>query len=312
MQPDGTNIITSTEALSLKDIPKSLLVVGAGAIGLELGSVWSRLGSDVTFVEFLPTIAAGSDKDISKLAERAFKKQGMSFHTSTKVTGCEIGSDGVTVTAERKGKTLTFTVEKVLLSVGRKPFTEGLALDKIGIQTDEKGRIPVKNFQTDVEGVYAIGDVIEGPMLAHKAEEDGVAVAGLLAGHPPHIEYERVPGVIYTDPEIASVGMTEEEAKGKGLSIKVGTFPLMANGRAIAQDATTGMAKVIADANTDRILGASLVAHGASEIIGAVTAHMEYGGSAEDLAGTIHAHPTISESLKEAALDVDKQAIHSL
>ena len=312
MQPDGERIVTSTEALAFDSVPSSLLVVGAGAIGLELGSVWSRLGSEVTFVEFLPTIAAGSDTDISKMAERIFRKQGMKFHTSTKVTGCEVGGNSVVVTAECKGKELSFEVEKVLLSVGRKPFTEGLGLENIGIELDSKGRIPVDGFQTAVQGVYAIGDVIEGPMLAHKAEEDGVAVAERISGKSPHVQYDRVPGVIYTNPEIASVGLTEKQALEAGHQIKVGTFPLLANGRAIAQDATDGMAKVIADKETDRILGASLISKGASEIIGAVTAHMEYGGSAEDLAGTIHAHPTISEAFKEAALAVDKRAIHSL
>jgi dihydrolipoamide dehydrogenase len=312
LQPDGESIVTSTEALAFDEIPSSMVVIGAGAIGLELGSVWSRLGSEVTFVEFLPTIAAGSDPDISRLAERAFKKQGMKFHTSTRVTACEVKDNGVFLTAEKKGKKVTFEAEKVLLSVGRKPFTEGLGLENAGISIDDQGRIPVSQFRTATEGVWAIGDVIEGPMLAHKAEEDGVAVAELIAGGKFHAEYDRVPGVIYTEPEIASVGMTQVEAEESGIEIKVGTFPLQANGRAIAQDATTGMAKIIADKATDRILGATIMASGASEIIASVVAHMEYGGSAEDLAGTIHAHPTISESLKEAALAVDKKAIHSL
>ena len=312
MKPDGDKIITSTEALELDAIPASMLVIGAGAIGLEMGSVWSRLGSDVTFVEFLPTIAAGSDQDVSKLAERIFKKQGMKFHTSTKVTGCEIKANSVVLTAEKKGKTLSFEAEKILLSVGRKPFTQGLGLEKVGVEADAKGRIPVQNFRTTAAGVWAIGDVIEGPMLAHKAEEDGVAVAELIAGKSPHVDYSRVPNVIYTEPEIAAVGLTERDAKEAGIEINVGTFPLMANGRAIAQDSTSGMAKIIADKKTDRILGAAIVASGASEIIASVVAHMEYGGSSEDLAGTIHAHPTISESLKEAALSVDKRAIHSL
>jgi len=309
---DGQRVVTSTEALAFETVPESLLVIGAGAIGLELGSVWSRLGTKVTFLEFLPTIAAGSDEDVSKLAERIFKKQGMTFRTSTKVTGCELGEDAVTVHAEHNGKRESFTATKVLVAVGRRPYTEGLGLEKIGLATDDKGRIPVQGFQTAVEGVWAIGDVIAGPMLAHKAEEDGVAVAELIAGKPAHADYSRVPNVIYTEPEIASVGLTERSAAEKGLAVKVGTFPLIANGRAIASDATDGFAKVIADATTDRILGAAVVASGASEIIASVVAHMEYGGSAEDLAGTVHAHPTISESLKEAALAVDKRAIHSL
>ncbi len=312
MKIDGKQVVSSTGAIAFGKVPKSMLVIGAGAIGLELGSVWSRLGSEVTFVEFLPTIAAGSDDDVSKMAERIFKKQGMTFHTSTKVTGCELNKDSVKLTAERDGKELSFEAEKVLLSVGRKPYTEGLGLDQIGLKTDDKGRIPVKNGQTEVEGVWAIGDVTPGPMLAHKAEEDGVAVAQRIAGKPGHFDYSRVPNVIYTDPEIASVGLTEKAAKEQGREIKVGTFPLVANGRAIAQDATDGFAKIIADAKTDRILGAAIIAAGASEMIASVVGHMEYGGSAEDLGSTIHAHPTISEAVKEAALAVDKKAIHSL
>jgi dihydrolipoamide dehydrogenase len=263
-------------------------------------------------VEFLPTIAAGSDEDVSKLAERIFKKQGMTIHTGTKVTGCEAGKESVVITAERKGKEISYEADKVLLSVGRKPNTEGLGLEAIGLKTDDKGRIPVDGFRTSVKGVWAIGDVIEGPMLAHKAEEDGVLVAEAIAGRKPHSDYSRVPNVIYTDPEIASVGLTERQAKEAGLEFKVGKFQLLANGRAIAQAATDGMAKVIADAHTDRILGAAIIASGASEMIASVVAHMEYGGSAEDLAATVHAHPTISESIKEAALAVDGRAIHSL
>jgi len=312
MQPDGKQIVTSTEAIAFESIPSSLLVIGAGAIGLEIGSVWSRIGCKVTFIEFLPTIAAGSDQDVSRLAERTFKKQGMTFHTSTKVTGCEVKDDSVVIIAERKGKAVSFEAEKVLVAVGRKPYTDNLGLEKIGLNTDEKGRVPVSGFRTSIDSVWAIGDAIEGPMLAHKAEEDGIAVAGLIAGKSPHVDYSRVPNVIYTEPEIASVGMTEAEAKDAGIEVKVGTFPLLANGRAIAQDATNGMAKVIADAGNDRILGVAVVASGASEIIASAAAHMEYGGSAEDLAGTIHAHPTISESLKEAALAVDGHALHSL
>jgi len=313
LKADGDRVITSTEAIALKKIPESLLVVGAGAIGLELGSVWSRLGCSVTFIEFLPTVAAGSDEDISKMAERIFKKQGMTIHTSTKVTACDVRKDKVVLSAERNEKSLTYEAEKVLLSVGRKAMTVGLGLETVGIKTDKRGRIPVQSLKTTVEGIWAIGDVIEGPMLAHKAEEDGVSVAEAIAsGRPAHMDYGRVPNVIYTHPEIASVGMTEKAAHEAGIDMKIGKFPLQANGRAIAQDATDGFAKIIAEAKTDRILGASIISAGASEIIASVTAHMEYGGSAEDLAGTIHAHPTISESLKEAALAVDKKAIHSL
>ena len=312
LKPDGEQVVTSTEAIAFPEVPESLLVVGAGAIGLELGSVWSRLGSDVTFVEFLPTIAAGSDKDVSQLAERIFKKQGMTVHTSTKVTGCRKNKKSVSLTAERKGKEVKYKAEKVLLSVGRRPFTEGLGLEEAGVRTDEKGRIPTDNLRTEVEGIWAIGDVTTGPMLAHKAEEDGVAVAEAIAGAAMEVDYGRVANVIYTDPEIATVGLTEKEARERGIEIKVGKFPLQANGRALAQDSTDGMAKIIADAGSDRILGAAVIASGASEIIASVVAHMEYGGSAEDLGRTIHAHPTISEAVKEAALAVHKEAIHSL
>lgn len=312
LKPDGEQVVTSTEALCFAEVPESLLVVGAGAIGLELGSVWSRLGSEVTFVEFLPTIAAGSDKDVSQLAERIFKKQGMTLHTSTKVTGCRKNRKSVTLTAERKDKEVKYKAEKVLLSVGRQPFTAGLNLAEAGVQTDEKGRIPTSDLRTEVEGIWAIGDVTTGPMLAHKAEEDGVAVAEAIAGSRQKVDYGRVANVIYTDPEIATVGLSEEEAEGHGIAVKVGKFPLQANGRALAQDTTDGMAKIIADAQNDRILGAAIIATGASEMIASVIAHMEYGGSAEDLGRTIHAHPTMSESVKEAALAVHEEAIHSL
>ncbi|MCC5834558.1 MAG: dihydrolipoyl dehydrogenase [Opitutales bacterium] len=309
---DGKQIVSSDHAIAFDSIPKSMLVVGAGAIGLELSSVWARLGTQVTVVEFLPNIAAGSDDDISKLAERIFKKQGIKFSTATKVTSAEQKEDEVILKAERKGKELSFSAEKVLVAVGRKPFTDKLALDKAGVETDDKGRIKVKKLKTSADNIWAIGDVIEGPMLAHKAEEDGVAVAEMIAGKPGHVDYSKVPGVIYTHPEVASVGLTEKAAKNQGIEVKVGQFNLRANGRAIAQDATDGVAKIIADAKTDRILGAAIIAAGASEMIASIVAHMEYGGSAEDIARTIHAHPTISESIKEAAMDVSKSAIHAL
>lgn len=309
---DGKQAVSSDHAIAFEKIPKSLIVVGAGAIGLELGSVWARLGTEVTVVEFLPTIAAGSDPDISKLAERIFKKQGLKFSTDTKVTSAEVKNGEVILQAEKKGKEVSFSAEKVLVAVGRKPFTEKLGLEKAGVESDEKGRIKVKKLKTSADNIWAIGDVIEGPMLAHKAEEDGVAVAEMIAGKPGHVDYSKVPGVIYTHPEVASVGLTEKAAKDQGIEVKIGQFGLRANGRAIAQDATDGIAKIIADARTDRILGASVIAAGASEMIASVVAHMEYGGSAEDLARTIHAHPTISEAIKEAAMDVSKSAIHSL
>lgn len=315
VETDGKTVVTSTEALSFDQVPKRLVVIGGGAIGLEMGSVWSRLGSEVTIVEFLPTIAAGADNDVSKLAERIFKKQGMRIETGTKVTGCSVKRGKATIKAEKGGSELAFEADKVLVAVGRKPFTDGLNLEQVGIKLDDKGRIPVQHFKTIVDGLWAIGDVIEGPMLAHKAEEDGVAVANAIAGktHPEHPHgYLMVPNVIYTHPEIAIVGHTETSAKRENLEIQIGKFPLAANGRALAQDAADGMVKIIACANSDKILGAAIVAPGASEIVASVIGHMEYGGSAEDLGNTIHAHPTISESLKEAALAVSKNAIHAL
>lgn len=309
---DGNDIVSSTGALAFSGVPKRLVVIGGGAIGLELGCVWARLGSEVTVVEFLPTIAAGSDPDVSKLAERIFKKQGLRIDTDTKVTGCEKKNGEYVLAAEKKGKQKTYATDKILVSVGRKAHTEDLGLENVDIQTDDRGRVPVDNFRTKAKGVWAIGDVIAGPMLAHKAEEDGVAVAEMIVGKPAHVDYSLVPNVIYTDPEIASVGLTERAAKEKGFDITVGKFSLLANGRAIAQDATDGMAKVIADTKTDRILGVTVIASGGSEIIANAVAHMTYGGSAEDLGRTVHAHPTISEALKEAALSIHKSAIHAL
>ncbi|KAF0095573.1 MAG: dihydrolipoamide dehydrogenase [Puniceicoccaceae bacterium 5H] len=310
---DGKHIVSSTEAIAFDEVPPRMLVIGGGAIGLELGCVWSRLGSEVTVIEFLPTIAAGSDDDISKLAERVFKKQGLKIATKTKVTGAEVKDGVVKLTAEQKDKEVTYEAEKVLLAVGRRAYTEGLGLDKAGVEADERGRVKVdEHLRTSAKGVWAIGDVVAGPMLAHKAEEDGVAVAEWIAGKAGHIDWDLVPGVIYTDPEIANVGLTERAAKEQGIDVKVGKFALAANGRAVAQDATDGVVKIIADAKTDKILGAAIIARGASEMIANIVAHMTYGGSAEDLGRTIHAHPTVSESIKEAALAVDKQAIHSV
>ena len=311
---DGETVVSSTEAIAFDKVPKKMVVVGAGAIGLELGSVWARLGAQVDVVEFLPQIAPNFDKDVSKMAERVFKKQGMHFHLSTKVTGLKKEGGKNILTAEnKKGEAVEFECDKVLVSVGRKPFTESLGLEGIGIETDEKGRIPVnEHFKTSVDGIYAIGDVIAGPMLAHKAEEEGVACVERIAGEAGHVNYEVIPNVIYTEPEISSVGITQAEAKEKGLEVKVGKFNLMANGRAIAMDGTDGFAKVIADKKTDRILGVQIIAKGSSEMIASAVAHMEYGGSAEDLGRTIHAHPTMSEAVKEAALAVDGNAIHSV
>lgn len=310
---DGKTVVSSDDAIAFGKAPKKLVVVGAGAIGLELGSVWARLGSEVTVVELLPKVAPTYDDEISKTAERLFKRQGITFALNHKVTGTKKKGNKTFLTATQGDKEVEFEADKILVAVGRKPFTDGLGLDKVGVEVDKHGRVLVdKHFKTNIDGIYAIGDVIPGPMLAHKAEEDGVAFAECLAGKPGHVNYDIIPNVVYTEPEIASVGLSEQEAKEKGLAVNVGKFPLAANGRAIATDATDGMVKVIACAKTDKLLGVQIIAKGASEMIASAVVHMEYGGSAEDIARTITAHPTLSESIKEAALGVDKRAIHSM
>jgi dihydrolipoamide dehydrogenase len=310
---DGDRIVSSDQAIAFDSVPESLAVIGASAIGLELGSVWARLGSKVTIVEFLPKIAPTYDDDICKLAERILKKQGLSFYTNTKVTGAETKGDAIVLKADKEGKEITIEADKVLVAVGRNANTANTGLEEIGVDLDEKGRVKIDaHFRTNIPGIYAIGDVVAGPMLAHKAEEEGVAVAEIIAGKAGHVNYEVIPGVIYTDPEIASVGLSEQQALEAGLEVNTGKFNLSANGRAIASDVTEGMVKVIADAKSDKLLGVQILAHNASELIAAAVTHMEYGGSAEDLARTIHAHPTLSESLKEAALSSDGRGIHSL
>ena len=313
---DGKTIISSDQALALSEVPKRLIVVGGGAIGLELGSVWNRLGSEVTVVEFLPKIAANYDDDVVRAFTRLLEKQGIKICTGAKVTAIKAASTAgsAILCAEQEGKTLEIEADKILVAVGRRPFTEGLSLDKAGVTLDEKKRIIVdEHLRTKTKGIWAVGDVVAGPMLAHKAEEDGVAVAEWIAGKAGHINWDLMPGIIYTDPELAGVGLGEEAAKAKGLSVKVGKFSFAANGRAIASDATEGFAKLIADAKTDKILGAQILGRGAGgELISEVVTHMEYGGSAEDLARTVHAHPTLSEVIKEAALAVNKSAIHGL
>jgi dihydrolipoamide dehydrogenase len=306
---DSETVVSSDHAIGFDTVPEKLVVVGGGAIGLELGSVWSRLGAEVTVVEFLPQIAGTADKDIVRHFTRILKKQGLTIEVGAKVTGFK---DGV-LTAERGDKQLTFPADKVLVSVGRRTYTDGLGLDAAGIELDDRQRIPVDaKLQTKVPGIHAIGDVIDGPMLAHKAEEDGVAVAEWIAGKAGHINWDLVPAIIYTDPEIATVGLGEDAAKAAGRKVKVGKFNFAANGRAIAADATDGFVKIIADAETDAILGAQILGHNAGELISEVVTHMEYGGSAEDLGRTIHAHPTMSEAIKEAGLAVSKSAIHAL
>ncbi len=309
MKFDGKTVVSSDHAIAFDSIPKKLVVVGGGAIGLELGSVWSRLGSDVTVVEFLPKIIATYDDDIVRNFTRLLQKQGLKIEVGAKVTGF---ANGV-LTAERDGKKLEFPADKVLVSVGRRPFTDSLGLDKAGVQLDEKKRVRVdEHLRTTVAGIWAIGDVVAGPMLAHKAEEDGVAVAEWIAGKHGHVNWDLVPAIVYTSPEVASVGLGEDAAKAKGLAVNVGKFNFAANGRAIAAGATDGYAKIIADAKTDKILGAQILGHNAGELISEVVTHLEYGGSAEDLARTIHAHPTMSEAVKEAGLAVSKSALHAL
>ncbi len=310
---DGKHVVSSDDAIAFDSAPEKLIVIGGGAIGLELGSVWSRLGSDVTIVEFLPRIAATYDPDITQLAECIFKKQGMKIETDAKVTGVKINSEHSIVSVDKKGKTMELTADKVLLSVGRVPYNDGLGLEDVGVDKDDRGRIITdESYRTNVEGIYAIGDTIAGPMLAHKAEEEGAAAAEIIAGKAGHVNYKAIPNVIYTEPEMASVGVSEEEAKEEKCETRIGKFPLAANGRALASGTTDGMVKVIADAVTDRLLGVQVISHNASELIAAAVVHMEYGGSAEDMARTVTAHPTLSESLKEAAMAVDKASIHSL
>ena len=310
---DGDQIVTSDEAIAFTEVPENLVVVGGGAIGLELGSVWSRLGSAVTILEFLPRIAPTFDSEISRLAERLFKRQGMKIETGARVTGVEKADSVLRVAVEKKEKELTYTADKMLVAVGRVPHTEGLGAKEVGLLLDDQGRIEIdSNFHTNLPGVYAIGDVVKGPMLAHKAEEEGAAVAELVAGNSVCVNTNVIPNVVYTEPEIASVGLGEDEAKQRGIAVRTGRFPLAANGRAIAAGSTDGLVKVVAEAQSDRLLGVQIIGKSASELIAAGVAHMEYCGSAEDMARTIHAHPTLSESLKEAALSVAGVSIHSL
>jgi dihydrolipoamide dehydrogenase len=313
MKFDGKTVVSSDQAIAFERAPPTLVVVGGGAIGLELGSVWARLGSSVTVVEFLPKIVAAYDDDVVRSFSRLLQKQGIKIETGAKVTGLRSEGAGVVLTAEREGKALEFPAEKVLVAVGRRPYTDGLGLDRAGVALDEKKRVRVDaQLRTGVPGIWAIGDVVAGPMLAHKAEEDGAAVAEWIAGKAGHIDWNLVPAIVYTDPEVASVGMGEDAARAASIAINVGKFNFAANGRAIANDSTDGFVKIVADAKTDRILGAQILGRGAGELIAEVVAHMEYGGSAEDLGRTIHAHPTMSEALKEAGLAVSKSAIHAI
>jgi dihydrolipoamide dehydrogenase len=310
-KPDGKKIITSTEALSLPQVPKHLIVIGGGVIGLELGSVWLRLGAKVTVVEYMPAIGGASDQGAVKLLHRALEKQGMEFKLSTSVTGVKAAGKNVTVEFEERDDKKKGSLEGdvVLVAVGRRAFTDRLGLENVGIERDNRGRVVVDgHLRTKVPGIFAIGDAIHGPMLAHKAEEEGVSVAEFIATGHGHVNYETVPSVIYTWPELASVGATEESLKEKGIAYNAGSFPFMANGRAKAMASTDGAVKVLADAKTDRLLGVHIVGPRASDLIGEAVVAMEFGGSAEDLARSFHAHPTLSEVVREAALAVDKRA----
>jgi len=310
---DEKRILSSTGALDLPTVPQRMVVIGGGYIGLELGSVWSRLGAKVTVVEMLHTITPGLDGELAKQLQRILEKQGLTFKLGAKVTKVDAKGNSVTLAIEPVdgGKAETLDCDVVLVAVGRVPNTEGLGLADIGVETHSRGRVVVDhNFQTTVPGIYAIGDVIAGPMLAHKAEEEGVAVAEILAGQAGHVNYDVIPSVIYTAPEVASVGKTEEQLKEEGHPYKVGKFPFTANGRAKVNRTTDGFVKILADAATDRVLGVHIIGPDAGTMVAEAAVLMEFGGSAEDLARTCHAHPTLNEAVKEAALAVDKRAIH--
>jgi dihydrolipoamide dehydrogenase len=301
---DGRRVVSSTEALNFDPVPKHLVVVGAGYIGLELGSVWKRLGAKVTVLEFLPRILPVADGEVAGEVQKLLTKQGLEFHLETRVTGAKVGRDAVAVQAQAKdGKPLELEGDRVLVAVGRRPFTDGLGLEEVGVKLDPKARqIPVdESFRTSVNGVYAIGDIVAGPMLAHKAMEEGVVCVERLAGMKPHVNYDAIPSVIYTWPEVASVGLTEEQVKEKGTQYKVGKFKFAATGRAKAMDEQDGFVKVLTDARTDRLLGVHILGPRASELIAECVTVMEYHGSAEDIARCAHAHPTLSEAVGEAA-----------
>ena len=310
---DEEKILSSTGALSISSLPKKMIIVGAGYIGLEMGSVWSRLGTEVQVIEFLDHITPGMDKEISNAFMKILIKQGIKFELNTKVEKITKKNNGVIIEVSNKNnEKRKLEADVVLISVGRKPFTNNLNLENIGVGIDKKGRVKVnKNFETNIKNIYAIGDVIEGPMLAHKAEEEGIAVAELIAGQAGHVNYDVIPGVVYTSPEVASVGKTEEELKEKGISYKIGKFPFAANSRAKAIDDPEGFVKILADSVTDKVLGVHIIGPHAGEMIAEMSVAMEFGASSEDIARTCHAHPTFSEAIKEAALSVDKRQIHS-
>ena len=309
---DEKKILSSTGALNISKLPKKMVVVGGGYIGLEMGSVWSRLGTEVHVIEYLDHITPGLDKEISNEFMKILKKQNIKFELNTKVEKISKNDQGVIIETSNKDAKNKIEADVVLISVGRKPYTDKLNLEKIGVNLDKKGKIIVnKNFETNVKNVYAIGDVIDGPMLAHKAEEEGIAVAELIAGQSGHVNYDIIPGVIYTSPEVAYVGKNEEELKEKKVNYKVGKFPFMANSRAKAINEPEGFVKILAESTTDRVLGVHIIGPHAGEMIAEMSVAMEFGASSEDIARTCHAHPTFSEAIKEAALSVDKRQIHS-
>ena len=310
---DGKRIVTSDQAIALDKVPQRLLVIGAGVIGLELGSAWRRLGSQVTVVEFLDRILPGLDNEVGRQSQRLLEKQGIAFKLGSKVTGVDSSGAALKVSIEpaKGGAAETIEADVVLVAIGRVPYTEGLGLDEPGVKKDNRGRVVVDaHYATNVKGIYAIGDVIAGPMLAHKAEDEGMAVAEILAGQAGHVNYDVIPNVVYTFPEIASVGKTEEELKEAGVAYNTGKFPFTANGRAKANHQTDGFVKILADAKTDRVLGVHIVGSDAGNMIAEAAVAMEFGAAAEDIARTCHAHPTLPEAVKEAALAVAKRAIH--
>ncbi len=313
VEVDETRIVTSTGGLELGEVPKHLVVIGGGDIGLELGSVWRRLGSEVTVVEFLDRLVPAMDGEVGKAFERILGKQGIKFRLKTKVTGAKVDATGVDLTIEPAagGAAETLRADVVLVAIGRRPYLAGLGLEAVGVALDERGRVRTDgHFATNVPGIWAIGDAIAGPMLAHKAEEEGVALAEQLAGQKPHLNPNTIPGVVYTWPEVASVGETEEQLKARGQGYKVGKFPFTANGRARAMGDTDGFVKILADATTDKVLGAHIIGPDAGTLIAEIVLAMEFGASSEDVARTCHAHPSLNEAVKEAALAVEGRALH--
>lgn len=309
---DEKQVLSSTGALALDAVPEHLVVIGGGVIGLEMGSVWARLGAKVTVIEFADTILPMMDKDVIRTMKKVLAAEGMEFHEKTKFTDLKKNGKKLTIIADKSGETVSIECDKVLVAVGRRAFTKNLGLDKIGLVAEKNGKIKTDgHYGTGIPGIWAIGDVIDGPMLAHKAEEEGAACAELIAGKPGHLNYDAIPNVVYTWPEVAAIGISEQEAQAKGIEISIGKFPFAPNGRAMAFGETEGFVKLIADKKTDRLLGAHIVGPLASELIAELAIAFEYSASAEDVARSVHAHPTLAEAIKEAAMAVDKRSIHS-